>query len=225
MVAGVAPATMAAAAWHGRASPRRTRARGRGQRGLGGRRTHPEDVSVLGEVGGGPTAAESSAAELGWPRGKTDGGDDSLRSGTIPSAWRSSTARRSLWRSRLGSGRPETTASSTMVSGGRGHDLWLGLGFPGAGKSERGRERGPRLAFIPRAGAAWRQWRSGSSATVASGRGRYSVKTMTLFQKPPCCTFPFLFLFSNETAASFYLFGASNHFQNLWKYSWRLRIR
>ena len=231
MSTGACPATAASGGRLSSTARRRTTGKGVGRGGLGGRRTHPEDVSVLGEVGGGPTAAESSAAELGWPRGKTDGGDDSLRSGTIPSAWRSSTARRSLWRSRLGSGRPTATAmcaaamaASRLREEQRKEREGDGLGF-------EGEHHGLGLLHLTTRGGRSEEERGRATAVGGHGASGFPVRhseegermaggpTGQKFKYSP----PFLFLIL-KTAGFSYLIGASTHVYKMCKNSYRLHL-
>ena len=110
------------------------------------------------------------------------GGGDWGPPGTIPSAWRSSTARRSLWQSWLGSGRPTATArcAAAMAASRLWEEQREELGFPeGKVQWEREEERAPPL---PRS-------RDGHGGHGDSAIAVATV-TMSLFQKTPWFTFP-----------------------------------
>ena len=84
-----------------------------------------------GEGRGGRTAAHFFAAAAAGGGRVEDVGFDFWRPVMIPSAWRTRGARRISWRLRIELGRPESSAGTTMASGGRGLDLGLGFGDPG----------------------------------------------------------------------------------------------
>ena len=148
----------------------------------------------------------------------------------IPASGSCSSARRRQRRLRSASGWPVSPEGASTGCGGRSSTLGFPLGRrgEGAGGNEEGRraaEGGLHVHLRQGGGGpAARQQGGRHGAMARQCRALSPTVTTTFCKKPPGPFFLFLFLFSFENSIPFYLFGASDHFQNLWKYSWRLTI-
>ena len=152
-----------------RAPRRRSTARTRGEKAWGGRPAHPEAVGVDGEACGGRNRWRWCSERAVRGRGRRLGDGDPQLPGSIPRAETKRRLRRSSrrrWRGLRWLQSPATRrgAAAAMAAESMAARVRVRV-LRGKGSGERG--RGPRLAFINRAGAAWRQWRCGEVATAS----------------------------------------------------------
>ena len=133
----------------------------------------------------------------GQRKRKANGGDDWRDPGTIPSAWRMLTARRSGWRSRLASGTLQSAAIRRRRRRVRGDSTgkrgWLSIRKTGEGDGERGeagerRRGGPSYPPEPRLRAA--QGRSDMAAWATATVATVGKKGVS--RKPPWHHFLYL---------------------------------
>jgi hypothetical protein len=112
LVTGAAPETRPSGGAHRDPAQRRYWMGGRERGGPGEPVAHPERDGLVGGAGGGRTATQSTAAELGACRGNGDVGVDSGQKGLIPWAGKLPKTTRSFWAARRSSRRRVTAGKS-----------------------------------------------------------------------------------------------------------------